>query len=84
MSISPLGITATLVLYHTSSGRLQGDKAKEAPPYAPTREQGRELCGSAWRMLVGGPVKGYSLRVLFTMQQPHLTSVVRLGWREAL
>ena len=45
MSISPLGITATLVLYHTSSGRLQGDKAKEVAHCLPTREQRRNYMG---------------------------------------
>lgn len=41
--IPPLGVTAPLVLYHTGSGRLQGDKAKEAP----SRGQGRNCLGQS-------------------------------------
>ena len=41
--IPPLGVTAPLVLYHIGSGRLQGDKAKEAP----SREQGRNCLGQS-------------------------------------
>lgn len=47
--IPPLGVTAPLVLYHTGSGRLQGDKAKEAP----SREQGRNCLGQSRERWLG-------------------------------